>query len=304
MDNIIKKTIYAFIISSFLNLRRKYFILYKFLITKKIMIPDFLKKKSEIQLDFIFKNVHYKIQGISKVKNNIVYLNFGHYGDEFPCIMNEYNSKKNEFWIHKLRAQSFGGWNEDDRVICLKPELPAKGALDVLVMLSIAIAEYIDENCKVYINDDAKIDNNYPLSWRKFFTKGETTYSKYGFILRDPKDSIDSFQEELDILELFLQDSISEHLSKSVIQIIKKEVDLINKKLKEKKKPVIHFNEEEKFEKLIKEVLETRKYDKIMDLVDKELNIDLRGVWFLSWEYYESYIPEKYKVLDLVIKTF
>jgi hypothetical protein len=132
--------------------------------------------------------------------------------------------------------------------------------------------------------------------------KGETTYSKYGFILRDPKDSIDSFQEELDILELFLQDTIDEHLSKSYIQIIKKEIDLINKKLKEKKKPSVRFDEKEIFEKLIKDILETRKYDKIMDLLDKELNIDLRGIWFLSWEYYDLYIPEKYKVIDLVIK--
>ena len=87
--------------------------------------------------------------------------------------------KKREFKVYKLRAVAFGGYNEDDRVICLKPTLPEKGALDILVMLSLAIADYIDKGCIVKIEDGAKIDNNYPLSWRKFFTKGETTYSKY-----------------------------------------------------------------------------------------------------------------------------
>lgn len=266
------------------------------------MISKFLLKKSELQIDFIFKDVQYKIQGISKFKNNIIYLNFSHYGDEFPCIMNEYNIKKREFWIHKLRAQSFGGWSEDDRVVCLKPELPSKGALDILVMLSIAMADYIDKGCIVYINDDAKVENNYPLSWKKFFSKGETTYSKYGFILKDPNDSIDSFQEDLDILELLLQDNINDYLSKSNIQSIKKEIDFINKKLREKKKKIIDFQEDETFEKLIKDILDSRKYDKIMELLDKELNIDLRGIWFLSWEYYDLFIPEKYKVSDLVFK--
>lgn len=267
------------------------------------MIPDFLKKKSEIQIDFIFQNIKYRIKGISKIKNDIVYLNFGHYGDEFPCIMNEYNIKKNEFWIHKIRAQSFGGWKDDDRVICLKPDLPAKGALDILIMLSIAIADYIDKGCIVYLVDDAKVDNNYPLSWKKFFTKGETTYSKYGFILRNRNDSIESFQEELDILELLLQDKISDYLSKSIIQNLYKEIEFINKKLREKKKSIIHFNENESIEKLIKDVLESRKYDKIMDILNKELNIELRGIWFLSWEYYDLYIHENMKVKDLHITT-
>jgi hypothetical protein len=267
------------------------------------MIPSFLLKTTELELDFLFKNVYYKIKGISKYKNNKLHINFGNYGDEFPCIMLEYDSKKREFKVYKLRAVAFGGYNEDDRVVCLKPTLPEKGALDILVMLSLAIADYIDKGCMVKIEDGAKIDNNYPLSWRKFFTKGETTYSKYGFILREPEDIFETFQEDLDILEMLLQDKISDNLSKSAIQKIYKEINTINKRFKEKKKPLLHFNENETLEKFVKDILESRKYDKIMDILDEELGIELRGIWYLSWEYYDLFIPDSLKVHDLHMKA-
>jgi hypothetical protein len=266
------------------------------------MIPQFLLKTTELQIDFKFKDTEYRIKGISKNKNNKLYINFGNYGDEFPCIMLEYDIKKRIFIVYKLRAVAFGGYNEDDRVICLKPSLPEKGALDILVMLSLAIANYIDKGCSVTIRDDAKVDNNYPLSWRKFFTRGETTYSKYGFILKQQDDTIESFQEDLDMLELLLQDSINETLPNKVIQSIQKELQFINKKLKEKKKPLLQFNGSEKLEEFIKDILESRKYDKIMDILDDELGIELRGIWYLSWEYYDLFISESLKIKDLEVK--
>lgn len=266
------------------------------------MIPSFLTKTTELQIDFTFKDTNYRIKGISKNKNNKLRINFGNYGDEFPCIMLEYDIKKREFSVSKLRAVAFGGYNEDDRMVCLKPNLPEKGALDILVMLSLAIADYIDKGCSVIIRDDAKVDNNYPLSWRKFFTKGETTYSKYGFILKEPNDTIESFQEDLDMLELILQDSIKDSLPNKAIQSIQKELQIINKKLKEKKKPLLQFNTSESLEKFIKDVLESRKYDNIMDILDDELGIELRGIWYLSWEYYDLFIPESSKIKDLEVK--
>jgi hypothetical protein len=205
--------------------------------------------------------------------------------------------------VYRLRAVAFGGYNEDDRVICLKPSLPEKGALDILVMLSLAIADYIDKGCMVKIEDGAKIDNNYPLSWRKFFTKGETTYSKYGFILREPDEPFETFQEDLDILEILLQDKVLDNISKIVIQKIQKEVTIINKHLKEKKKPLLRFNENETLEKFLKDTLDSRKYDKIMDILDEELGIELRGPWYLSWGYYDLFIPDSLKVHDLHMKS-
>jgi hypothetical protein len=267
------------------------------------MIPSFLSKTTELQIDFKFKDTNYRIKGISKNKNNKLRINFGNYGDEFPCIMLEYDIKKREFTVSKLRAVAFGGYNEDDRIVCLKPNLPEKGALDILVMLSLEIANYIDKGCLVIIRDDAKVDNNYPLSWRKFFAKRETTYSKYGFILKDPKDTIESFHEDLDILELVLQDSISDALPNKVIQSLQKEIQFINKKLKEKKKPTIQFHGSELLETFIKDVLESRKYDKIMDILDDELGIELRGIWYLSWEYYDLFVSESLKVTDLEVKS-
>jgi hypothetical protein len=265
------------------------------------MIPMLLQKTVEIQLDFLYKEKEYRIRGISKNKNNKLILQFGNYGDDFPCIINEYDIKKREYKVSKLRAKAFGGWNEDDRVICLKPSLPEKGALDILVMVSLALANYIDKGCTVKINDDAKIDNDYPLSWKKFFTKRETTYSKYGFILRDPNDTIESFDDELDLTQEFLEENLIEYLSSTSIRKIKKEIDIVNKKLKEKKKPIINFNEHETFEKLLRDIFETRKYEKIIDILDEELEFDLRGIWYLSWEYYDVFIPDTQKVLSLKV---
>ena len=265
------------------------------------MIPKLLQKTVEIQLDFTFKEKEYRIRGISKHKNNKLVLQFGNYGDDFPCIINEYDIQKREYFVYKLRAKSFGGWNEDDRVVCLKPSLPEKGALDILVMVSLALADYIDKGCIVSINDDAKIDNDYPLTWKKFFEKGETTYSKYGFILRNPKDTIESFDDELDLTQEFLEEKISEYISQLLIGKIKKEIEFVNKKLKEKMKPILHFNESETFEDFLKDIFESRKYEKIINILEDEIGFDLRGIWYLSWEYYDVFIPENKKIMDMKV---
>lgn len=265
------------------------------------MVPKLFQKTVEIQLDFIFKEKEYRIRGISKNKKNKLIIQFGNYGDDFPCIINEYDIQKREYYVAKLRAKAFGGWNEDDRVICLKPSLPEKGALDILVMVSLALADYIDKGCSVRIRDDAKIDNEYPLTWKKFFAKRETTYSKYGFILRNPEDSMESFEDELDITQEFLEEKLTEYVSSLTLKKIKREIDIMNNKLKEKKKPIINFNENETFEKLLRDIFESRKYEKIVDILDKELDFDLRGIWYLSWEYYDLFIPDTQKVLHLKV---
>jgi hypothetical protein len=264
------------------------------------MIPSFILKKSEIQIEFKFNNINYKIRGISKFKDNTIFLNFGYFGDEFPCIMNEYDIKKKVFFVHKLRAKPFGGWNEDDRVVCLKPDLPSSGALDILVGLSIAIAQYLNEGCEVTIRDDAKVDNEYPLSWKKFFQKGETTYSKYGFILRDPKDSIESFEEELDYIEILLNEKVLDLIPKPKLSKLNKLIESTNNILRKKKEKLIKVNQNTTLETFLKEIFETRKYGPIFDFLDEELNIDLRGIWYLSWEYYIAFVPDNLKISNLV----
>ena len=265
------------------------------------MIPKLLQKTVEIQLDFTFKEKEYRIRGISKHKNNKLVLQFGNYGDDFPCIVNEYDIKKREYFVSKLRAKAFGGFSDDDRMVCLKPSLPDQGALDILVMVSLAMANYVDKDCVVYINDDAKIDNLYPLSWKKFFSKRETAYSKYGFILRDPNDSIESFEDDLDLTQEFLDEKIGDHLSTKTLKKIKKEIDIVNKKLQEKKKPLIPFSENETFENLLNDIFESREYDTIINILEKEIEFDLRGIWYLSWEYYDVFIPETQKIMDMKV---
>jgi len=144
-------------------------------------------QREEIKLGLAFKGQEYTITGILKSDDKFTRLNLGYSGDEFPCIMLEYDKVKNMYKVSKLRAKAFGGWTNDMRVVCLTPPLPEKGALDLLVLTSLAIIDIFSNGShpRVRINDDAKVNNEYPLSWLKFFTsiasgrKPETTYSKY-----------------------------------------------------------------------------------------------------------------------------
>ena len=95
----------------------------------------------------------------------------------------------------------------------MDPPLSERGSLDILVMLSLAIASYIDPTCQVFIDDKAQIDGK-DLSWLKYFDKRETTYSKYGFIMRG--DSIDdqlAYPIFKNFMEMELQDIMKMQLN-------------------------------------------------------------------------------------------
>ncbi len=213
-------------------------------------------------IKFIFehKNNTYEANTqIRKRKNNNINITVGFYGDNFPCIILNYIDSKKIFKIDKIRAQSFGGYSLDDRMLCIrntktKEFLPEKGSLDILIMLSLSIFDYfrsnnyIDSSTNVLIKDMAMKDE-YPLSWLKYRNiipnaipdnianaipdnngySSLLTYSKYGFQLRGKKYHSLCYEEEYidspDLLfsfENYLKDVIPRKLSLNLKNVISK----------------------------------------------------------------------------------
>jgi len=212
-----------------------------------------------IKFNFNFNSIEYSIKGLIKTRNNVVYINLGYAGDEFPCIMLEFDKKKQECKVSKLRAQKFGGWKQDDRIVCMTPPLGKTGALDILVLLSLAIIRKYIGTVKTYINDGAMVDNQYPLSWKKFWVGKGTTYSKYGFRFRFP---------ESDSSEFF----------KSYMKEIRQKLQA--------KMPGSNIT----IEKYIKNMFDKRLvkfYDPVFTN-EKLKDLDIRGIWYMDWEYYDN----------------
>lgn len=201
----------------------------------------------------------------SKTANSdTVYLNLGVAGDEFPCIMIEYDKINKICKVSKLRAQKFGGWTRDERVLCTTPPLPSKGALDILVHISLAIIRKYIGKVKTYINDGAMVDNKYPLSWKKFWLGKGTTYSKYGFRIRSGSPDFNKYMKETRV-----------KLSR--------------------KMPGTNMT----YEKYIKFLLNKRiKYDPEFERDDLKA-LDIRGIWFMDWNYYDK-LP-KFKIIETKI---
>ena len=211
-----------------------------------------------IEFNFVYNNINYSAKGIVKSKNNIVYLNIGHAGDEFPCIMIEFDKIKRVCKVSKLRAQKFGGWKEDDRVVCLQPPLPSSGALDILVLLSLSIIRKYIGKVDTFLNDGAMVENQYPLSWKKFWIGKGTTYSKYGFRLRSPSSAPDFFKQYMKQIRKNIQNPMK-GTNMSIEKYIK---NMFDKRLVAKYNP--------KF-------------------TDKSLDaIDIRGIWYMDWDYYKN----------------
>ena len=258
------------------------------------------KKLNHIQFNFEYKNVKYLIKGRTLYKNKMLNLTFGYYGDDFPCINLDYDTKKQIFKVYKLRALPFGSSKDAEMATCLKPALPLKGALDILVMFSLAIAEIINPEALVVINDDATIDDNKSLSWLKYFAKSETAYSKYGFIRRDTSLKIQD-SESYKVFKYYMNNSLpknlqyklNEVLSDKVIYELEKKYESYNIDFKKKKIKMIKFSRKNTLEKVILDWIETENLQGILDIIKKNIDIDLRGRWYLSWYYYNNNIKEK-----------
>jgi len=264
------------------------------------------KKLNHIQFNFEYKNTKYVIKGRTLYKNKMLNLTFGYYGDDFPCIMLDYDTKKEIFKVYKLRSLPFGSSKDAEMATCLKPALPLKGALDILVMFSLAVAENINPEALVVINDDATIDNNKSLSWLKYFDKEETAYSKYGFIRRETSlkrsdsESYKIFKYYMNTsLPKNLQYKLTEVLSDKVMNELEKKYENYNSDFKKKKIKMVKFSKKNTLEKVILDWLETENLQGILDVIKKNIDIDLRGYWYLSWYYYHNDIKEKVNITKI-----
>jgi hypothetical protein len=265
-------------------------------------------KGRNFKINFIYKNNEYVINGhseIKKVKNDkMLYLTFGEVEDEFPCIILDYNITKEIFKLYKLRAKSWGAPSDEERITCLIPSLPQKGALDILVMFSLALAELINPKAKVLLRDNAKIEDNRVLSWFKYFTKKQTAYSKYGFIrkentLKYPDSmSLDIFKHYMNHnLPINLNYTVKEFLPVESIEKLEEKYKELNLKFRKYKIKSKKFSTKNTLEQVIKDWLDTEHLDEILDIINVGTNIDLRGYWYLSWNYYDNNIKDKEKVI-------
>ena len=276
---------------------------------------DFLydpEKTFYLDCKFQYKQQNYNISGQYKYrpyrKDMMMVFNFGYAGDDFPCIKLEYNLDKNEFHVWKLRAQAFGSSPDSDRVTCLQPSLPVKGALDILVMFSLGFAEKIAPDSTVYILDAATVDDNKPLSWLKFFEKSTTTYAKYGFIRRKNtlkfKDS-----ESSSIFKFYMKTAVPHNLNQKLdtilspktLKLLKSEYVVQNINLKRYNYKPIIFNSNDTLLKVVKAWSKTPYCDEIFKIINDEFEFDIRGVWYLSWSYYHN-LPIFEKIQKLKIK--
>lgn len=261
------------------------------------------KKLNHIQFNFEYKNIKYIIKGRTIYKNKMLNLTFGYYGDDFPCIMLDYDTKKEIFKVYKLRALPFGSSEDAEMATCLKPALPEKGTLDILVMFSLAVAEVINPEALVVINDDATVNNNKSLSWLKYFDKAETAYSKYGFIRRENSLKIDDSQS-YKVFKYYMNNSLpqnlqlklNEVLSDKILHELEKKYEKYNEDFKKNKIKIIRFSKKNTLEKVILDWIETRNLQGILDVIKKSIDIDLRGYWYLSWYYYHNNIKEKVNI--------
>jgi hypothetical protein len=275
-------------------------------------MDKFFLEEGHIKIEFDYKDESYKIRGRTRVRGNKIHIDFGYFGDEVACIMLEYNFVKEEFYLGKLQAKKLGSSSMKDRGICLQPALKEKGALDLLVMFSIKIAEIINKKSKVYLYDLATINDGKPLSWLKFFSKGETTYSKYGFIRKentldaDDSKSYEGFKLYMEIIEDVIEGvDIEEELEEDTVKDLRKLFILENKKRKKEGLEPIVFSKNYNIEKTIKYLMKTEYWEEGIKLISRDLkniiDINLNTYWYLSWNYYKNNIPSDDKVRNLKI---
>ncbi len=265
-----------------------------------------IKTPAKLEIEFIYKGTEYHIKGdISRSKdkasNEQLNIVLGSADDPFPCIMLDYIINKRVFNVYKLRALPWKAVEGSARIKCFEPALPAKGALDLLVFLSLAIAEKIDSGARVKIKDDARIENNKVLSWLKYFASKQTAYSKYGFILRErdlsqpPSQAATYFKDYMTKqMPQMLKLRLHEAVDKNTIKLMEKAYKEYSHDMKAPK-----LSPNFTLERIIGDWINTEYLGEILDIMKKNIHIDLRGIWYLDWEYYHGLqVDQKVQIIS------
>ncbi len=263
-------------------------------------VPEVFSKSSDIKITYDFANKKYTITGTSEVTAKTIKICLGLPDDKWPCIVliYHYYHGHSAFEVMGIVSKDYNNGNPT-KLKCLDPQLPEKGALDILVMTALGIAKSIDSTAQVFIDDKATIDGT-SLSWLKYFEKYETTYSKYGFIIRgeDAKDDAASypiFENFMKIqLKNVLQMKLKDLYNKTILDKIKESYEKIGQKIL-----TSHT-----LEKTIKLFLAANKTGYITRYLDKGKYdfINLEGIWELSWYYYDNNISQDKKIHNLIVE--
>ncbi len=272
-------------------------------------VPEVFSKSSNLKISYTLANKKYTITGTSNVKEKLIKignrefitktieLRLGLSEDAWPCIVliYHYYPGNNVFEVMGIVSKDYNNDGNPKTLTCLNPPLPDKGALDILVMTALGIAKYIDPIARVFIDDKASLDG-VSLSWLKYFEKYETTYSKYGFIMRgDTVDDAVSYP----IFENFMKVQLGDVLQMKLKDLYNKTIlDKINESY-EKIGEVLSTSHT--LENTIKLFLRAKKSGHITRYLDKGKYdfINLEGVWELSWYYYDNNISEDKKIHDI-----
>jgi hypothetical protein len=274
------------------------------------------KKEKEYKLSFDYKSVTYNTtfykyyidKNFEKnpFKKNMLEYHIGFERDEGECAFLGYVPEDELFYISLIVSKS----REGKHPKCFNPSIPEKGAMDLLVHLCICLSYFINPNFKKFsLYDMAVIMRNEdylkdkPLSWVKYFKSySETSYSKYGFFIReDELNLIDSeegytlFKEYMRILKNFIQE-------KRLIDILedKEMLEILGKENVDKLKNLT-------LENLLKTIIEdenlTYIYTKLMKNKKIGSMINIQGDYYLSKYYYENIINLEDKVSNVNIKN-
>lgn len=229
---------------------------------------------------------------------NDIEISIGEPGDVFPCIMLKYSFSTNTFAIDKIRKVAWGGYEQDEPVLCISPPLPEKGSLDLLIYLSLSLIyklieiNNLDKMGKTpYISIiDGAFKNNEPLSWIKFKNNKEytnkTTYSKYGFQLRNPNDKNNFKQYIEEEVPIYLNMKVKDIVNANELNKVFKEIDKLNSILKIKNpKKILKLNPNEKLSDFLDKIVKTGlrdDYENLLKLLNRNYNYDIRGLWYLD----------------------
>jgi hypothetical protein len=237
-----------------------------------------------ISLEIKYKNELYTLEG--RINNTEKYINI--YFSE--CLGIGFRKEENLFFLDNIATTRLvineDGIEENAKYKCFKSPLK-HATMDEIVMIGLEIISFIGEQKTPVGISDLATKNNFSLSWLKFFRNKETAYSKFGFQLREPK-SLNNFNDLMNETESYLDNQVS--------NITLKKLNL------EAIAPItyrqyIQFLIQNPYEKDGSIITPNDLISLYLKFEEKPLNIN--GIWYLDWNFYNS-LPNKAKVTKIL----
>jgi hypothetical protein len=280
---------------------------------KKIIKDLISNKEKEYKLSFDYKSITYntifskhfvdKNDYKNHFEKDMVEYYIGFERDKSECAFLGYIPEEEMFYISLINSKV----REGDNPKCFNPPLPEKGAMDFLVQLCISLAYTINPKFKkfnlldtavIIRNEDWKKDK--PLGWLKYFKNySETSYSKYGFFIREEELELTDSEEGYLLFKKYMS-VLKEFIQTNRLKDVLNEEELLEI-LPEKQR----YLETLTLEDLLKTVIEDENliylYKKLMENEKLGSMINITGEYYLSRYYYENLIKPEDKVSNIKI---